>query len=77
MIELGNTSNPTADYCLVYNYHYSAVGTPTSCSMPSRATSDDDGDVNGYYYEDNVNSSLSHSTLYAYLGQSVENAGSS
>ncbi len=66
MIELGNTSNPSADYCLVYNYYYSAVGTPTSCSMPSQATSYDDGDVNGYYYKDNVNSSLSHSTLYTY-----------
>ncbi len=66
MIELGDTSNHTADFCLVYNYYYSAVGTPTSCSMPSQATSDDDGDVNGYYYKDNVNSSLSHSTLYTY-----------
>jgi hypothetical protein len=49
LTKLGNTSNPTANYCLVYNYYYSAVGTPTGCAMPAQSTSDDDGDVNGYY----------------------------
>jgi hypothetical protein len=32
MVELGTASNPTADYCLVYNYYGSS---PTSCQLPS------------------------------------------
>lgn len=39
LMELGNSSNLTADYCLVYNY-YTSVANPTGCAMPSQGTGD-------------------------------------
>jgi RHS repeat-associated protein len=68
MIQLGTTSNPTADYCLVYNY-YSSWTAPSSCpsssQLPPTGTTDN-GNVMGYWYDDNVNSTLSHTATYAY-----------
>ncbi len=64
VIELGTTGNPTADYCLVYNYYGSS---PTSCALPSAGTSDN-GNVMGYWYQDSVNSSFSHTATYTYDG---------
>jgi RHS repeat-associated protein len=65
-LQLGTSGTPDANYCLVYNYYYPSLGTPTSCTIPAQATANNDGLVNGYYYQDNVNSSLSHSTAFAY-----------
>src|SRR5579875_1318298 len=64
MIELGTTGNASADYCLVYNY-YSSLGSPGSCATPSQGTGNN-GNVMGYFYQDNVNSGLSHTTAYTY-----------
>ena len=62
VIELGTSSNPAANYCLVYNYY----GTPpTSCALPSAGTTDN-GNVLGYWYQDSVNSSFSHTATYTY-----------
>jgi RHS repeat-associated protein len=66
MIELGTTGNATADYCLVYNYSLGAAN-PTSCLRPSVAAGNS-GNVIGYRYQDNVNSSFSHTATYAYDG---------
>jgi len=64
MIELGTTSNPSADSCRVYNY-YAGASNPASCAMPSQG-SNNNGDVAGYYYNDNVNSGLNHVAAYGY-----------
>jgi RHS repeat-associated protein len=66
MIELGTTGNATADYCLVYNYSLGAAN-PTSCLPPSVAAGNN-GNVVGYWYQDNVNSSFSHTASYTYDG---------
>jgi RHS repeat-associated protein len=66
MIELGTTSNATADHCLVYNY-YSDEGNPTSCATPSQG-SKNNGNVMGYLYQDSVNSSYSHTASFTYDG---------
>ncbi|MGH9396815.1 MAG: hypothetical protein ACRD18_08185, partial [Terriglobia bacterium] len=55
MIELGNTSNPAADYCLVYN-DYASLGNATSCAAPAQGTGDN-GSVMGIFDQDNVNGS--------------------
>jgi RHS repeat-associated protein len=64
LIELGTTSNPTADDCLVYNYYGSS---PTSCALPSPGTSNN-GNVMGYYDQDSATPSLSHTATYTYDG---------
>jgi RHS repeat-associated protein len=64
MIELGTGSNASADYCLVYNY-YPSDGTPTACGTPAQG-SEDNGNVKGYLYQDNVNPSLGHSAVFDY-----------
>ncbi|MGD0220659.1 MAG: RHS repeat-associated core domain-containing protein [Acidimicrobiales bacterium] len=61
VIELGTT---TQDYCLVYNYSGSS---PTSCQLPSQGTTNN-GNVVGYWYQDNVNPSFSHTASYTYDG---------
>src|SRR5208337_4125828 len=62
VIELGTTGNPTADYCLVYNYYGSS---PTSCALPSPGTNNN-GNVMGYYDQDGATPSLSHTATYTY-----------
>ncbi len=64
-IELGTASNPTADFCLVYNY-YQGAANPTNCAAPGSASSGDDGTVAGYWYNDNVNPSYSNAASYSY-----------
>ncbi|MGH9396158.1 MAG: RHS repeat-associated core domain-containing protein [Terriglobia bacterium] len=64
MIELGTTTNAAADYCLVYNY-YPNVANPSSCSNPAQGGYNG-GNVTGYFYQDNVNPSLSHTAAYTY-----------
>jgi RHS repeat-associated protein len=80
MIELGNTSNASANYCLVYNY-YAGPGEPTSCAAPAQGNSGNNGNVMGYYYQDNVNPTLGHTATYTYdslnrLASAVATAGS-
>jgi YD repeat-containing protein len=64
VMELGTTGNPTADYCLVYNYYGTS---PTSCALPSSGTTNN-GNVMGYWYQDSVNTSFSHTATYTYDG---------
>jgi YD repeat-containing protein len=63
MIELGTTSNNSANYCLVYNYY--SGSNPASCAVPSPGTGNN-GDVMGYWYNDNTNSTLNHTATYSY-----------
>ena len=66
LMELGNSSNLTADYCLVYNY-YTSVANPTGCAMPSQGTGDN-GNIIGKYYQANADTSYSHAGAYTYDG---------
>ncbi len=55
-----------AGSCLVYNY-YSSWTPPTSCPSPGSAAptgTTDNGNVMGYWYQDSVNSSFSHTASY-------------
>ncbi len=63
MIELGTTSNNSANYCLVYNYY--SGSNPASCAVPSPGAGNN-GNVMGYWYSDNTNSTLNHTATYAY-----------
>jgi hypothetical protein len=70
MIELGKPgggSNTYANYCLVYNY-FSTWTAPSSCPTSTAPTSGsgNNGNVMGYWYQDNVNSSFSHTASYTY-----------
>jgi len=50
-VQLGTSTTPAANYCLVYNYY--PVANPTTCiSTPGTAASGNNGDVTGYYYSD-------------------------
>lgn len=64
-IQLGTAATPNANSCLVYNY-YSGVGNPTSCSIPSQASTGDDGSEISHYFQDTTNSSLGHTATYTY-----------
>ena len=64
MAELGTTANPTLDSCRVYNY-YAGGGSPSSCTMPTQGTNNN-GNVAGYYYNDNMVTALSHTAGYSY-----------
>jgi len=67
-MELGTSTNAAGNYCLVYNY-YQGAAQPTSCTnAPAQAASGDDGSVGGYYYQDNLNSGLSHTASFTYDG---------
>jgi RHS repeat-associated protein len=52
--------------CRVYNYYPGA--NPTSCTAPSSGTTGNNGNVMGYFYQDSVNSGLSHTATYSYDG---------
>ncbi len=65
MVELGTAANQTADSCRVYNF-YAGTTNPTSCAMPSQSTNNN-GNVAGYYYSDSANA-LSHTATYKYDG---------
>ena len=51
-------------YCFVYDYYGTG---PTGCSLPSSGTNNN-GNVLGYWYNDNVNSNFSHTASYTYDG---------
>ena len=66
--ELGTSSTHAADSCRVYSYYVGAV--PSACSESSSAWptgSNNNGNVAGYYYTDDVNT-LSHTASYTYDG---------
>jgi len=68
MIQLGTNANPSADYCLVYNYE-SSWTPPTSCPSPGSVPTSDsgnNGNAMGYWYKDNINTSFSHTAAYTY-----------
>jgi YD repeat-containing protein len=59
-----------AGSCLVYNY-YSSWTPPTSCPSPGSAAptgTTDNGNMMGYWYQDSVNSSFSHTATYGQDG---------
>jgi hypothetical protein len=60
---LGTSSSHAANYCLVYNYY--SGSNATSCAVPSQGTGNN-GNVMGYWYQDKVNSTYSHTASYAY-----------
>jgi RHS repeat-associated protein len=64
-IQLGTSGTHNANSCLVYNY-YSGVANPTSCAIPSQASSGNDQSVVGHYFQDTTNSSLGHTATYTY-----------
>ena len=51
--------------CLVYNY-YLGLGNPSACGVPSQATSGNNGNVMGYYYQDNSPYHLGHTASFTY-----------
>jgi RHS repeat-associated protein len=63
MIELQKTSDSSHNYCLVYNYY--SGSNPASCAVPSPGINNN-GNVMGYWYSDNINSSQSHTAAYGY-----------
>jgi RHS repeat-associated protein len=66
--ELGTSSSHAADSCRVYSYYVGAL--PSTCSESSSAWptgSNNNGNVAGYYYTDDVNT-LSHTASYTYDG---------
>jgi RHS repeat-associated protein len=71
LIELGaNGGNLSSYYCLVYNY-YSSWSLPSGCPDPTTtgppSGTTDNGNVNGYWYQDNsAYSWFSHSAAYSY-----------
>ncbi len=71
MIQLGTASSGSgahSDYCLVYNY-FSSWTPPSSCPSPGSVPtsgSGNNGSVMGYWYQDSVNSSFSHTASYTY-----------
>ena len=64
MKELGTSSNPSANLCLVYNC-YGSVQNPSSCAMPSPG-SGNNGNVMGYYDVDNYSTAYTHTEAYTY-----------
>src|SRR5271157_2730664 len=66
-VQVGNSGNPSAISCLVYNY-YAGVSNPSSCAVPSQATSGNNGNVMGYYHLDNYYPVVSHTAAYTYDG---------
>jgi len=63
-IQLGTSATANANNCLVYNY-YSGIANPTSCTVPSQATSGNDGTVVGQFFQDTTTSlARVHSIVY-------------
>ena len=66
--EIGTATTHAADSCRVYNY-YVGVANASACSeLPSGwpQGANNNGDVAGYYYVDNISSGLNHSATYTY-----------
>ena len=66
--ELGTSSNHAADSCRVYNYYVGANNVSACSESPSNwpTGGNNNGDVAGYYYNDSVNTGLSHKATYNY-----------
>jgi RHS repeat-associated protein len=70
MIELGTSADNSADSCLVYNY-FTSWTARTSCPSPSAVPTSgagNNGNVMGYWYQDSVSTSLSHTATYTFDG---------
>jgi RHS repeat-associated protein len=70
VIELGSAGTHAADSCRVYNYYVGAVNASACSESPSNwpQGTNNNGDVAGYYYNDNANSGLKHAAIYQYDG---------
>jgi len=68
VIELGTSTSHAANSCRVYNY-YVGVANASACSESLSAWptgNNNDRDVAGYYYVDNISTGLNHSAVYTY-----------
>ncbi|HEV2499939.1 MAG TPA: RHS repeat-associated core domain-containing protein [Terriglobia bacterium] len=63
---MGALANASADYCLVYDYIGKPWEQPSSCSVTQWQGNLNHGPVLSYYYQDNVNPSLSHTANFWY-----------
>ncbi len=63
MVELGVTGTPASKGCRVYNFYPGS--NPSSCAAPT-GTTGNNGNVTGLYFNDNVNTTLSHTATYTY-----------
>jgi RHS repeat-associated protein len=70
MAELGTSATHAADSCRVYNYYVGANNASACSELPSAwpqgSYTDNNGNVAGYYYNDIMNSGLSHTASYNY-----------
>jgi RHS repeat-associated protein len=66
--ELGNSTTHGADSCRVYNYYVGATNVSACSELPSAwpTGNNNNGDVAGYYYVDNISTGLNHSAVYTY-----------
>ncbi len=67
MLRLGTAGSQAANACLVYNYYSTTA--PTSCAIPSQASSGNNGNVQSYFFQDNTSSptpNVGHSATYTY-----------
>src|SRR5438128_1636524 len=65
-IQLGTSSNPAADYCLVYNY-YAGTANPSLCTAtPTQPTTGNNGNVAGYWHNDSVNTGVADTMTDTY-----------
>ncbi len=64
-IQLGTSGTPAANSCLVYNY-YSGVSNPSTCSLPSQASTGNNRNVVGYLGQDTSNPSLGNTESFTY-----------
>ena len=62
VIELGTPGNNAATFCFVYDYYGAG---PTGCSLPSPGTNNN-GNVMGYWYNDNFDSNFPNKESYTY-----------
>lgn len=63
-IQLGTSGTPSANACHIYNYY--PVANPTSCAIPSQASSGNNGSAMGRYFQDTTNPSLTNTASYSY-----------
>jgi RHS repeat-associated protein len=58
-------ASPAANNCRVYRY-YSGLANPATCATPAQASSGNNGNVMGYFYQDTSNPSLGHTATFTY-----------
>jgi YD repeat-containing protein len=65
VIQVGTTSTPAANSCLVYNY-YPNQATPNTCTEPGYQAVGNNGNLAAYFYQDATNLSLGHTASFTY-----------